>query len=405
MRGSDARALGDAGGDLVEELTGWVEGVHRAVARRVFRYTPGSRPIRLVHDTISRGVYATVRGVVAGGARAAGVAADLLLDDERPALTDTPRGNAVVGAVNGIIGDRLERDGNGLAFGLTLRHGGRDVAPAELAARVEAPTGSVAVFLHGLCETDASWCWRAIRHHGAPRASHPDRLAEELGYTSVLVRYNTGRHISDNGADLAAVLDELVGAWPVEVEQLVLIGHSMGGLVARSATVRAADDGAPWVERLRHVVCLGSPNLGAPLEKVVNVGAWALALVAETAPFGDLLNTRSAGIKDLRFGYTLEDEWRDRHPDELMRNRRAAAQALDHVRYHAISATLGVRDRGVAAEVVGDLLVPPSSAAGRARRGHPVAFHGHDHLPSLDHFDLLAHPEVTERIVGALRGA
>ena len=87
------------------------------------------------------------------------------------------------------------------------------------------------------------------------------------------VRYNTGLHVSENGRGLARLLDEMVEEWPCQLEELVLIGHSMGGLVARSA----CHYGASWTDRVRHVFCLGSPHLGADLEKGANVlgSRWA----------------------------------------------------------------------------------------------------------------------------------
>ena len=73
------------------------------------------------------------------------------------------------------------------------------------------------------------------------RAELRRRGSDDLGYTPVFVRFNTGRHISENGASLAALLDELVADWPVEVERIAIVGHSMGGLVARSACHRGGD--------------------------------------------------------------------------------------------------------------------------------------------------------------------
>ena len=120
-------------------------------------------------------------------------------------------------------GDRIERDHAPLALGLDLRVDGE-------------PAGSVAVFAHGLCETDAAWGLG-----GGP--TYGERLREDLGHTPVYARYNTGRHISDNGRALAAALEALVEDWPVPVEELVLVGHSMGGLVARSACHYGERDG------------------------------------------------------------------------------------------------------------------------------------------------------------------
>ncbi|MCV4600863.1 GPI inositol-deacylase, partial [Escherichia coli] len=81
---------------------------------------------------------------------------------------------------------------------------------------------------HGLMETEHAW-----RLGGRP--TYGARLVDDIGATEVQIRYNTGRHISDNGATLARLLSEMVLLWPVPVTRISLVGHSMGGLVIRSA--------------------------------------------------------------------------------------------------------------------------------------------------------------------------
>ena len=134
----------------------------------------------------------------------------------------------------------------------------------------------------------------------AARPSYGSRLHDDLGYTPVYVRYNSGLHVSDNGRRLSEVLDHVIGGWPVDVEEIVLIGHSMGGLVARSACHYGESGGHRFTDAVRHVFCLGSPHLGADLEKGANALAWAFAKLPETRAFATFLNARSAGIKDLR---------------------------------------------------------------------------------------------------------
>src|SRR5262249_52161113 len=143
------------------------------------------------------------------------------------------------------------------------------------------------------------------------------RLRSDLGFTAVDIRYNTGRHVSENGRSLAGKLEALVAAWPVEVEQLALVGHSMGGLVARSACHLAAERGDVWVGRVRHVVSLGTLHMGVPLEEAVHVVAHGLSAVPETRTFGAFLRRRSAGIRDLRRGSLVDEDWRDCDPDAL----------------------------------------------------------------------------------------
>ena len=225
-------------------------------------------------------------------------------------------------------GDRIARDHAPLALGMDLRVDGE-------------PTGRVVVFVHGLCETDAAW-----RLGGGP--TYGDRLREDLGHTPVYARYNTGRHISDNGRTLAAALEALVDEWPVEVEELVLVGHSMGGLVARSACHYAERDGLRWTAALRHVVCLGSPHLGAPLERAAARGSHWLAKLPEAAPLARLLTARSAGVKDLRYGACLDEDWEGIDPDAWGPDGCGEVPFLPSATYSYVGATLDARE-GLAA--------------------------------------------------------
>ena len=194
----------------------------------------------------------------------------------------------MIGALNGAFGDRLHASAPALAGGMSLRRatpgdptgdgskaGRRSVdGPCDAAALAEhhpGATGRIVVFIHGLCETE-EW-WFTLRDD---RVDYGVRLADELGYTPLYLRYNSGRHISDNGASLELLLSDLVAHWPVPVTDLALIGHSMGGLVARGAVHHGVEAGRSWTAALRHVVCLGSPHRGAPLEVAANRAAWAL---------------------------------------------------------------------------------------------------------------------------------
>src|SRR6185437_15374280 len=229
--------------------------------------------------------------------------------------------------------------------------------------------------------------WTLLSKH----PSYGERLARELGYTPVYVRYNTGLHISDNGRSLAGLVDEVVGDWPVEVEEITLIGHSMGGLVCRGA----AHHGGDWTGQLRHVFCLGTPHLGAPLEKVANLAGWALARLPETRAFAKLVNGRSVGIKDLRFGSCAEADWCDCDPDEFLRDRCQDVPFLETATYYFIGATLGESQNSI----VGDLLVRYPSASGNGRRRRiPFEIDHGLHLGRATHFDLLNHPAVYEQL-------
>jgi pimeloyl-ACP methyl ester carboxylesterase len=183
------------------------------------------------------------------------------------------------------------------------------------------------------------------------------------------------------------------------VERIALVGHSMGGLVVRSACHYGAAEDHAWTQRLRHVFCLGSPHLGAPLEKAANVGGWALGRLPETRPFAAVVNGRSVGIKDLRFGSCVEDDWCDCDCDELLRDRCHEVPFLPHATYCYVGATLVPDPNGRLATVVGDLLVQLPSASGQGRRRRiPFELDNGLKLGRVNHLQLLNHPAVYEQL-------
>jgi pimeloyl-ACP methyl ester carboxylesterase len=372
------RELGDA-------MVG-IGGFHRGIAERVFRAVgPLGTPARITHDAVSDGVYRALRG----GAGLVGVGADRGLARrvvrEGRALSASPRGAAALAALNGLIGDRLEEEGSELAVPM-------QVIPQSC------PEGRprLVIFLHGLMETELSWRWGGFEPYGA-------RLERDLGCTALYVRYNTGRHISENGAELSALLEELVADWPVPVTDVALVGHSMGGLVARSACWHAARLELSWVRSVHHVVSLGTPHLGAPLEQAAHRAAYALWSLPETRPLGNFLRRRSSGIRDLNLGSLVDEDWRDRDRDAL---RLAACQEvplLDGAAHHFVSATVTRSASHPLGRLVGDVLVlvPSASGESRARRIGFRAEDGH-HLGGTHHLALLNHPVVYEKLLGWL---
>ena len=328
-------------------------------------------------------------------------AADVALESrgapaDRP-LSTTPRGAAALAAINGLIGDELERQGSELHQPMAVRVRGRAVAPERdaLARAFPAATPRLAVFLHGLMETEFAWRLGA-RETGE---TYGTRLARDLGYTPVYLRYNTGRHVSENGRSLAEALEAVVAAWPVEVETIALIGHSMGGLVARSACYRASEDGAAWVRHVRHVVSLGTPHMGAPLEQAVHVAAAALSAVPETRPFGAFLRRRSAGIRDLRQGSLVDDDWQGLEPDALRASVLSEVPLLEGATHCFVTATVTRSPRHPLGRLIGDYLVLQPSGSGRSRRRRiPFEEEYGMHVGNANHFALLNHPEVYEKL-------
>ena len=389
----EVRSLARLGFQELSAAAGGLWGFHRAIATRAFRASgPGALPARAMHDAITSGVYSSL----AGATRLIGLAADTalgrrLVEDGR-ALSSTPRGALVVGAVTGLIGDELERQGSDLAEPMSARLDGRAVEPADFAAAVDAPTERLVVFAHGLMESEFAWRLGGAEPYGA-------RLRRELGFTPVELRYNTGRHISENGRSLADLLEQLVEAWPVEVERIVLVGHSMGGLVSRSACHQAAVRGDAWVEHVRHVISLGTPHMGAPLAHGVHWASAALHALPETRPLASFLRRRSAGIRDLRQGSLVDADWLDRDPDALRAVACEEVPLLEGATHCFVAATVTSNPRHPVARLVGDCLVLEASAAGRARnRRIPFeAEHGMV-VGGAHHVALLNHPAVYDQL-------
>ena len=373
---SEASALAALAGRGLAGAARRVEEMHQAIAERSFR-SPGAAPARAIHDAIASGVYTGVRG----GAQLAGWAAASAAADRR--VSASSRGALVQSALNGFLGDRFEEECSPLAVAMAIRHGGEDVEPTPAGLRAAFPraTGRVVVFVHGLCEDENAWRLRAAARGG----TYASRLQAELGVSPVLVRYNTGLPIADNGRRLADLLERLTAAWPVAVRRLDLVGHSMGGLVGRAACHTGAR-GDQWIDAVRATVTLGTPHHGAPLEQAVHAAGRLLRRAPESTPLATVLDLRSSGIKDLRTGFD--------------------APLHDGARHYAVAATITASDRHVVGHVLGDLLVLAPSAHGRGRGGRRTGFLDDDvrHLGGADHLALLNHPAVEELLVGWLAG-
>jgi pimeloyl-ACP methyl ester carboxylesterase len=399
MQRSDIRAVGDLAGEASSVLTTLVRGMHAGISGRVFdSIGPSATPTRTIHDGLTRVIYGGVDRGIRGAAHAAGIlAAEIWGNEADEALESrTDSTAAVIAAVNGIYGDALTERDSPLAGAMTIRCGDKPVAltTEALAEAYPAATNRVAVFVHGWCLTERSWSGRADEAEDA--RTYGERLHDDLGYSPVFLRYNTGLHISANGRTLAEMLELLHGQWPVPITELVLVGHSMGGLVARSACHYGAELQHDWANAVSRVVCLGSPHLGADLEKGVNIASWALSHLPETRAIAAFLNTRSDGVKDLRFGACLDEDWRDADPDEFLRDRCHEAPFLPHASYHFVSSTVTPTLLGL---IAGDHLVRSKSATGLGKsRRIPFEPELGLTLTGLNHFDLLHHPLVYAKL-------
>ncbi len=370
----EVRALSRTLGAEAAAGIGGIGAIHDAIAARVFaRLGAPAAPVRRSHDAIAGAVYASVAGSAAVAGRLAGAALP-----ER-SLSTTRRGAIGLGVLAGLRGDQFE--GSALHAPMAFRRDGRVL---RVPADVPHARGRLVVFLHGLFETEHAW---TVTGEG-----YAPRLERELGVTALHVRYNTGRHVSANGRDLAALLDETVAAWPVPVEGIALVGHSMGGLVARSA----CHHGGAFTGHVTHVISLGTPHAGAPLAQGVHHAAHLLALVPETRPLAGLLRRRSAGIRDLRSAALVDADWDGHDPDALQAAACAEVPLLPGATHCFVAATV-TRDREhPVGRLVGDWLVLTPSAVGRGRI--PAGACTELHVGGAHHLALLDHPAVGAKL-------
>ncbi|MGB7362727.1 MAG: alpha/beta fold hydrolase [Rhodococcus sp. (in: high G+C Gram-positive bacteria)] len=373
-RRNEIAAAADVVASAVDIVSRPIQATHRAVNDLVFGVLgKPAAPIRAVNDGVATVVYHAVRG---GGSAAAKIvsAGSTLLPPEAVshAVTKSATGSVVVGAVNGLLGDRLVAEGNDLAVELGPHHQRRVVGndTAMLTTAFPQATGHIAVLIHGLGETEQAWYYR---HDG--RGSYGESLALH-GISAVCLRYNTGTGIAENGAALAELLDQLIAVWPVPVERIDLVGHSMGGLVVRRACAVEASR-ATWLPLVRTACYLGTPHEGAPLADGAYRLSRALRKVRQTAAWADLLDVRSQGVDDLRLATDVP-----------------LAPGIRHV---AVAATLAANESAWWAGAVGDGLVTLRSARGPVTELHT--------LPGTGHLALLTDPRVLAVLIELMADA
>lgn len=389
---SDFRGAGRLVFDAGVHLTDLVESMHGTIAG-VAGLLPGSSNER------TSGLTGFVYSCVGGGMRLAGSGFDRALGPlsrlvgtrERPATHET-----TLAVLNGVLGDHLAATGNPLAISMSLRRHGTRLELHRDAIRRVIPTAGCRVLIqaHGLCMHPAQWARTGQDQLAA--------LGHDLGYTNLHLHYNTGLHIAANGHALAGMLETLVAEWPVAVEELVIVGHSMGGLVARSAHHYGEAAGHAWPQRVRKLVFLGTPHHGSPLERAGNGLDALLGWSPFTRPFTRLGRARSHGITDLRFGILLEEDWRARDRYAPMRaDPRTPVPLPRDVACYAAAAVRAERPDAPAARLLGDGLVPLASALGdhedarfdlRFPDGHRWVGAG------LGHLDLLSNPQLFAQV-------
>jgi pimeloyl-ACP methyl ester carboxylesterase len=342
---ADLRGASRLAFDAAIGITSLVETVHHTIQLRPgpVGQAPGAGRTRGITGFVYRCVRATARVIGTGLDVALTPIVGLL-----PPGESSPERDTAVSALNGVYGDHLARTGNPLAIDMSLRYQDRPlelVEPGTLheAVRRRGRGARLLLMVHGLCLNERHW-QRNGHDHGAV-------LAAELGFVPLYLRYNTGLPVAANGRALAALLEQLYANWPGDPPRLAIVGHSMGGLVARSACQQAQRARHAWPDRLQDCVFLGTPHHGAPLERAGHRLDQVMDLSPYVAPFTRLGKARSAGITDLRHGNVSARAGR---PVPLPAR----------VRCYAAAATLCARRGPLADRLLGDGLVPLNSALG-----------------------------------------
>ena len=276
--------------------------------------------------------------------------------------------DATLGVLNAVVGDYLADRGSGLAIEMALYHQGRPLALDEATLRAAHPdaTAKICVLIHSMGATEASW-----RFPDDPAATYGSQLQRELGFTPLYLRYNSGLRVSHNGRGLAELLERLVARYPTAVEDLTLVGHSLGGLLIRSACHYGARLGQSWPAKLRRVFYLGSPHLGAPLEKLGNLVSAVLKMFNQPVVrlVRHVIDRRSVGIKDMRYGNLVDEDWEGHDPDALLDNRRTYVPLDPNAAHYVIGSTVTDRSDHLVAALFGDVMVRVPSSLNQARPG------------------------------------
>jgi pimeloyl-ACP methyl ester carboxylesterase len=397
IRHADVRGFSRLAIDATLGLTRLVETMHHNIAR-----TPG--PLGKYTQEPTQGITGLVYRTIQGTTRLVGSGIDALLGQLTPLLAQEPAASsikreAVLAALNGVLGDHLAASANPLAIPMALRRDGHPLVldKQDLVASLPDAKGKILLLVHGLCMNDLQW-----RRNGH---DHGEALAQEAGFTPLYLHYNSGEHVSNNGHAFADLLETLLQAWPVPVEQLVIVGHSMGGLVTRSACHYGRLAKHAWLRHLQQMVFLGTPHHGAPLERGGNWVNIMLEASPYSAALARLAKIRSAGITDLRHGSILDEDWQ--HGDRFAHTQahKHAVSLPPEVRCYAVGVVIAKAPGDLSEPLLGDGLVPLRSALGQhTDKNRTLRFPATQRWVGygMNHMDLLDSTAVYEQLRGWL---
>lgn len=383
--------------DSVQGITNSVEQMHETIAVGATSWAPDTPGP--AHGLIASGIYSAIRGINRS-VRSVTTTSLGLVTKRDGASQHSSAEIRLTAALNGAFGDHLEASHNPLATSMSLMLDQRPLVinRETLTASIPQASAHLVILVHGLGLSELGWNRKG-------KASIADRLQAESSTTPLQLRYNSGRHISTNGQEFEQLVEQLCEAWPVPVESLSFIGYSMGGLVVRSACYYAQKSQSHWLKHLKRVVFLGTPHHGSPLERAGH----SLDLVMQKIPYTKPLaygKIRSAGVKDLRHGNLLDEDWQGHNPDQYRPDSRSAVPLLAGVEYFFGAATLGLHEHDPLGHLIGDLLVRTDSAMGSHKsdqRHFDIKPENCQVFHQKNHFDLLDDEQVHRQVIDWLQ--
>ncbi len=304
-----------------------------------------------------------------------------------------------ISILNGVIGDRLQSTPLSIEMNFYLNNRPIVLDKENIATIYgdsnTALTPKLCVLIHGVTDNERTWTMPDSSDYGR-------LLAQDFDYTPFYLRYNTGLHISDNGQLLATILEKLVAHYPIEIEEICIIAHSMGGLITHSACHLAQAQDLAWPKHVKQIFLLATPHLGSFLERFANLTTNVLKYVPNwhTRLVGKVLNLRSAGIKDMRFGYLTEADWKDEDADKLLKNNKTPPKLLENAAYYVVSGRLTLKEKHWVTHLFGDILVTTNSATAHSKNASEFNFplENHVQMPKMYHFQLQNSPKVYEQL-------
>lgn len=372
------------------EITELVENIHREIMFRPLEYVlPKSGS--LWGYTLTRRVYSIVKKVMRFSGNQTAQALRLINDQISETRLSTPE-KFLVNVINGVMGDHLVNENNPLALDMLLYDRYGNVLEKKL-------SGRVVILVHGLCMSYLSWS------PGQNKGLGEHIVYNQPDTTILYLDYNTGRRISQNGHSFSSLLQELVEDHP-EITEIDLIGHSMGGLVSRSALFYGKQDGMSWLNKIDNLICLGSPHHGAVLERIGYFIQEQLERIPIAGNLSHLLDLRSAGIIDLRHGSIRDDDWEHLvHRMGMSDDIRKPAPLPSSINAYLVAASMEAKPKKNGRDILGDGLVSVASALGehtgehdlQVPESHKAVFYG------VNHMDIQYHERVRNQVMEWLR--